>query len=149
AMKLDPENKLFWRQNRQRLDFESMRDSFLTVSAQLDPTQGGQPFDILTNAASGRRTIYGFIDRQDLPNVFRTFDFANPDTSVGQRFQTTVAPQALFLLNSAFATERARALAQQSNFAALTNDTQRVAVLYQTIFQRAPRPTETRLALQF
>jgi hypothetical protein len=148
AAQLDPENRLLWRQNRQRLDFESMRDSFLYVTAQLDPALGGQPVDIVTNLGFARRTIYGFIDRQDLPNVFRTFDFANPDASVGQRFQTTVAPQALFLLNSPFVTERAKALVQQTNFQT-SADGQRVTNLYRTLLQRAPTSREVKLAQQF
>jgi hypothetical protein len=148
AAQIDPENRLLWRQNRQRLDFESMRDSFLRVAGQLDETLGGQPIDIATNVNNGRRTIYGFIDRQDLPNVFRTFDFANPDGSVGQRFQTTVAPQALFLLNSPFVIERAKSLVQ-TNLGALTNDSQRLAALYGVLFQRAPTKGETKVALQF
>lgn len=144
----DPENQLLWRQNRQRLDFESMRDSFLHVSAQLDPSLGGQPVDIVTNLGTARRTLYGFIDRQDLPNVFRTFDFANPDASVGQRFQTTVAPQALFLLNSPFVTERARALVRQSNFLAQA-DSQRITNLYRRLLLRNPSAREVKLALQY
>jgi mono/diheme cytochrome c family protein len=148
AAQLDPENKLLWRQNRQRLDFEAMRDSFLKVSAQLDLSVGGQPVDIVTNLGLARRTIYGFIDRQDLPNVFRTFDFANPDASVGQRFQTTVAPQALFLLNSPFVTERAKALVAQTNFQTSANG-QRVTNLYRTLLQRPPTLREVKLAQQF
>ncbi len=148
AAQIDPENRLLWRQNRQRLDFESMRDSFLQVSAQLDPKLGGQPFNLVTNTGAARRTLYGLIDRQELPDMFRTFDFANPDTSTGQRFQTTVAPQALFLLNSPFVAERARALVQQTNFALLAGG-QRVTNLYQVLLQRTPTTRETERALQF
>jgi len=148
AAQIDPENRLLWRQSRQRLDFESMRDSFLQVSAQLDERLGGQPFNLMTNTGTSRRTLYGFIDRQELPDMFRTFDFANPDTSTGQRFQTTVAPQALFLLNSPFVIERAKALVQQTNFALLSGG-QRVTNLYQALLQRTPTTREMQRALQF
>jgi mono/diheme cytochrome c family protein len=149
AGRLDPENKLLWRQNRRRMDFESMRDSLLTVSARLDQTMGGQPVDIVADINNGRRTIYGFIDRQDLPNMFRTFDFANPDSSVGQRFQTTVPPQALFLLNSPFVVERAKQIVQQTNFVALPSDTLRLTNLYRTVLQRAPAAREVQMAMAF
>ena len=147
AVQIDPENKLLWRQNRRRLDFEAMRDSLLAVSAGLDESIGGRSTDIIKDASSGRRTIYGYIDRQELPDVFRTFDFANPDTSVGQRFQTTVAPQALFLMNSAFVTGRAKSLS--TNLAASATDGTRVTNLYRAVYQRPPTARETKLALQF
>ena len=56
-----------------------------------------------------RRTVYGFIDRQNLPGLFRTFDFASPDAHSPQRFTTTVPQQALFLMNSPFVVEQAPA----------------------------------------
>jgi hypothetical protein len=59
-----------------RLDFESLRDSLLLASGDLDLTPGGRPADLLT---SPRRTVYTRVDRQFLPGVLRTFDFANPD----------------------------------------------------------------------
>ena len=74
----DPENRLLWRFNRQRLDFESMRDSLLAVSGVLDPAVGGPPALISEAPFSRRRTIYGYIDRQNLDGLYRTFDFAVP-----------------------------------------------------------------------
>ena len=112
----DPENKWLWRMNRRRLDFEAMRDSLLAISGRLDQAMGGQPVDITAVPFSSRRTVYGFIDRQDLPNLFRTFDFASPDSSSPQRFQTIVAPQALFMLNSPFVQERVRNLTDRPSF---------------------------------
>ena len=77
----DPENKLLWRMNPTRLEFEPMRDSWLAVAGDLDLTIGGRGFDIQSRRAQGRRSVYAFIDRQDLPQLFRTFDFASPDVS--------------------------------------------------------------------
>jgi hypothetical protein len=111
SLQADPENRCFSRMNRQRLDFEAMRDTLLAFSGRLDPQVGGQPVVIETEPFSNRRTIYGLIERQNLPGIFRTFDFANPDTSSQRRFHTTVPQQALFLLNSPFVLEQARALA--------------------------------------
>src|SRR5690606_17865208 len=90
ALQIDPENRLLWKMNRQRLDFEGLRDSLLLVSGNLDLKMGGQAVDIASESPTPRRTIYGHIDRQNLPGIFRTFDFANPDASSAQRFYTTV-----------------------------------------------------------
>lgn len=98
----DPENKLLWRKNPLRLEFEPMRDSWLAVAGDLDFKLGGHGFDIQQSVGQGRRSVYAFIDRQDLPQLFRTFDFASPDVSVAQRPQTTIPQQALFALNSPF-----------------------------------------------
>ncbi len=99
----DVENRLLWRQNLRRLDFEALRDSFLATAGQLDCNMGGPSVEITTPRSAPRRTVYGFIDRQNLPGLFRTFDLASPDVSTPQRYTTTVPQQALFLLNSPFA----------------------------------------------
>ncbi len=87
-----------------------MRDSLLAVAGHLEDKLYGAPVDITTSPYSRRRTLYAFIDRQNLPGLFRNFDFASPDATNPQRFQTTVPQQALFLLNSPFAQEQAKAL---------------------------------------
>ncbi|MDB6029124.1 MAG: hypothetical protein JWM68_5347, partial [Verrucomicrobiales bacterium] len=104
---IDPENHLLWKMNRQRLDFEELRDALLFVSGKMDLTMGGLPVEIVADPSPPRRTIYGYIDRQNLPGLFRTFDFANPDSTSPQRFYTTVPQQALFLLNSPFVVQQA------------------------------------------
>lgn len=147
AAEVDPENTLLWRQNRRRLDFESLRDSLLTVSGQLNLTPGGQATDILTQPFSGRRTVYGFIDRQNLPGLFRTFDFANPDASSPGRFATTVPQQALFMLNSPFVIEQARALAAWA--ASVQANADPVGPLFERVLQRPPDPNEAELGRAF
>ena len=111
AHERDPENRLVWRFNRQRLDFEAMRDSLLAASGALDPTIGGPSTPITSRPFSTRRTVYGFIDRQNLDGLYRTFDFAVPDASSPRRFVTMIPQQALFLMNSPFLHEQARRLA--------------------------------------
>src|SRR2546423_13347119 len=75
----------------------------------------GGPSVSLTDAPfSTRRSVYGFIERQNLPAFFRTFDFANPNTHTPERPQTTAPQQALFLMNSPFAIEQATYLASHS-----------------------------------
>ncbi|MCC7377329.1 MAG: DUF1553 domain-containing protein [Verrucomicrobiales bacterium] len=128
-----------------RLDFEQLRDSMLATSRELDPSIGGGPVDLL-NSANRRRTVYAAVDRQFLPGVLRTFDFANPDIHVAVRYETTVPQQALYFLNGPFAADRARALAASTG--SLSGPT-RLRHLYQRLFQRDPNPSEIARANQF
>ena len=107
GLRLDPENRLFWRQNRKRLDFEQLRDALLTAGGQIETCEGGKPFDLLARPYVRKRTIYAAIDRDNLPTLFRVFDFASPDASTAERFVTISPQQALFLLNSPFCMEQA------------------------------------------
>jgi len=146
--KVDPNNQLLWRMNRQRLEFEAMRDTLLAVSGKLDLAPGGHAVDI-TTPASTRRTVYGFVDRQNLPDLFRAFDFASPDTSSPRRFYTTVPQQALFLMNSPFVIEQAKNLVDRPDFNSSSTDQQRLHLLYQLAFQRDPSRKEIEWACQF
>ena len=103
----DPENRLLWRMNRRRLDFEALRDSLLVAAGRLDKTIGGPAVQITEPPFATRRSVYGFIDRQNLPGFFRTFDFASPDAHTPRRPLTTVPQQALYMMNSPFALEQA------------------------------------------
>ena len=147
AAKIDPANQLLWRMNRRRLDFEATRDTLLAVSGRLDAKLGGRPVDITVDPSPPRRTIYGFVERQNLPGLFRTFDFASPDTTSPQRFTTTVPQQALFMMNSPLLLQLA------TNFAARTDaaspDEKRVRLLYRNAFQREPDIDEVQAALRF
>jgi hypothetical protein len=105
--------------------------------------------DITTEPFSTHRTIYGYIDRQNLPNIFRTFDFASPDTSSPRRFFTTVPQQALFLMNSPFVIQLAKGLTDRADFKAASTDEQRTQLLYQLAFQRDPSKEEIKWAAQF
>src|SRR4029450_2170675 len=58
---IDPENRLLWRANVRRLDFEAMRDSLLVLSGKLDRTLGGQPVNLTDEPYSYRRSVYGYI----------------------------------------------------------------------------------------
>jgi hypothetical protein len=133
---IDPENRLLWRMNRRRLDFEAMRDSFLAASGQLDRLMGGPPVDLLASPYSKRRSVYAFIDRQNLPGLFRVFDFANPDAHSPGRFNTTVPQQALFLMNSPFVIEQARQVASRQEVTQAAEAGGKVKALYELIFGR-------------
>jgi hypothetical protein len=149
TLKTDPENRLLSRMNRQRLDFEALRDTLLAVSGKMDLALGGLPEDLENEPFSHRRTVYGLIDRQNLPGLFRTFDFANPDTSNQVRFHTTVPQQALFLMNSPFVIEQARALAQRAEAAAAPGPEARIAFLYRLVYQRPISDSEIRVVEGF
>lgn len=149
GLKADPGNQLYWRQNRRRLDFEAMRDTLLEVSGKLQREGGGQPVDITTEPFTAKRTIYGFVERQNLPGLFRTFDFASPDTTSSQRFNTTVPQQALFLMNSPFVVEQARALMERDDVKQLADDATKLRRLYALLYQREPEAEEIRWAREF
>ncbi|MGE3241348.1 MAG: DUF1553 domain-containing protein, partial [Pirellulales bacterium] len=111
---VDNENRLLWRANRRRLDLEEMRDSLLVAAGRLDETMGGPSVSIVDAPFSTRRSVYGFIERQNLPAFFRTFDFANPNTHTPERPLTTSPQQALFLLNSPYVMEQSIKLAERA-----------------------------------
>ena len=145
----DPENRFLTRFSRRRLEFEALRDTLLAAAGRLDPQVGGLPVDLLAEPFPGRRTVYGFIDRQNLPGMFRTFDLPNPDVSSAQRFTTTVPQQALFLLNSPFALEMARAAAARAAREAAGSPGGEVEALFRLVHQRRPEADELAFARAF
>jgi len=149
AAKIDPSNQYLWRMNRRRLDFEAMRDTLLSASGKLDLSDGGRAVDITTEPFTTRRTVYGFVERQNLPGLFRTFDFASPDATSAQRFSTTVPQQALFLMNSPFVVQQAKSMLERPEIKSLPSDEQKIQRLYQIAFQRAPDAEEIKLAGRF
>ncbi|MCI0745929.1 MAG: PSD1 and planctomycete cytochrome C domain-containing protein [Verrucomicrobia subdivision 3 bacterium] len=146
---IDPNNRLLWRANIRRLEFEPLRDSLLAIGGTLDRTQFGRPVDLRKEPYSTRRSIYGFIDRNNVAEVLFSFDFANPDMTTGKRHQTTVPQQALFFMNSPLVVEQARKLVERSDFTALKNDVERIQLLYEIIYQRPARAGEVKLGLEF
>jgi hypothetical protein len=146
---IDPENRLLWRANIRRMDFEEVRDSMLAIGGKLDETMFGRPVNLGSYPYSTRRTIYGFIDRGNLPEVYNQFDFANPDATMGKRYETIVPQQSLFLMNSPLVIEQARNLVDRPDFKSLTNEVDQVHLLYELVFQREPRPVEIQLGLDF
>jgi mono/diheme cytochrome c family protein len=134
----DPENRLHWRQNRQRLDFEALRDSLVEVCGGLDPEMHGRSVDLLAEPYTHRRAVYGFIDRQNLPGTFRTFDFAGPDNTAPRRFETTVPQQSLYLMNNPFVQAQARRVVAAVDAAGVTDAPGRVRELFRRLLQREP-----------
>jgi mono/diheme cytochrome c family protein len=110
AQTADPDNTLFSRRQRQRLEGETIRDSILAVSGMLDPQMFGAG---TLDAGMKRRSIYFQIKRSQLPPMMVTFDAPDTLQSMGQRSSTTVAPQSLLLLNNALVRTAAQTWAQR------------------------------------
>ncbi len=149
AYQVDPENRLLSHANRRRMDLEQIRDSVLSVSGSMDYKVGGKSVELTTEPHTTRRSVYGFIERQNLPGYFRTFDLASPDTTSSQRFSTTVPQQALFMMNSPFVVKEAQALARRAEFAASQRLEDRIVVAYQLIFARVPTIAEITVGKKF
>lgn len=146
---VDPENRLVWRMNKQRLELEPLRDSLLVAAGRLDTTMGGASVELTQAPYPTRRAVYGFIERQNLPGFFRTFDFAGPDTHAPQRPETTVPQQALFLMNSPFVLEQAEQLAKRTEIESAKTDDERIKKLYQFALGRSPTAEELAEATEF
>ncbi|MBL9189478.1 MAG: PSD1 domain-containing protein [Opitutaceae bacterium] len=145
----DPNNKLLWRYNLRRMDFEEVHDSLLAITGNLDLTYGGRPVPISSEDFAKRRAIYTMIDRTNPPELLTQFDFPSPDVPSGRRYETLVPQQALFLMNSPMVIETARKLVARPAFADAQNDQDRVVLLYLAIFQRWPTRLEVDLGLKY
>jgi hypothetical protein len=136
---IDPENRLLWRANRQRLDFETMRDAMLHVSGQLESHSGGPPVEKAPDDPANRhRSVYTYIDREKLAEIYRVFDFPSPDISAPGRTETTVPQQALFLLNSPFVLAQGDAIEKLAQ----AGPGDPVQIVYRRIFARDPSQVE-------
>jgi hypothetical protein len=96
-----------------------------------------------------RRTVYGLVDRQDLPAVYRAFDFAVPDQCSERRPRTTVPQQALFSMNSPFVMEQARALVALPEISSRSKPEEHVGALFRRVLGRPATKSETASALSF
>ncbi len=148
ALALDPENRLFGRMNRRRLDAEAIRDSLLAVAGQLDASLGGLAF---ADLAVPRRTLYLQSVRTgpSSTDFGRLFDRADPGSIVPARGESVVAPQALFFLNDPFVSAIARALATQVAHEEPGTPEARIRRLYARVLARPPAPAELGLGLRF
>jgi hypothetical protein len=147
--KIDPENRLLWRANVRRLDFEAIRDSLLLFTGRIDLTVGGKPVNLTDEPYSNRRSVYGYIDRGNLPELMSQFDFADPDRANSKRITTIVPQQALFLMNSPMSADVARKVTSRPEFLRARDDYARVRAIYEVIYQREPRGAEVQLAATF
>ncbi len=146
---IDPQNALYWRMNRRRLDFEAFRDTLLSRAGLLDQQLLGPSAKLEGNASMHRRTVYAYIDRQNLPSVFRTFDFASPDTHNAGRPQTSVPQQGLFVLNSNFMAELATQLGRDVQANVDGEAAAKIQWLFRHTLARLPTQPELQAALEF
>lgn len=139
---IDPENRWLGRFSPRRLEAESIRDAMLFVSGRLDLSMGGPAAADVTGP---RRSLYVQTARWDRGSFATLFDAANPDASEEKRHVSTVAPQALFLLNNAFTREQAKRLAEHLASFHL-NDDALLNEAYRLSFSRLPTREERDLA---
>ena len=161
AVMADPENKLLSHFPLRRLSAEELRDSLLMVGRQLDLNVGGKTIpqrnrEFVFNHTSKdhttyetkRRALYLPIIRNNLYDILEQFDYPDPTTPTGTRNSTTVAPQALILLNAPVVMEAAKLAAKDLHQFAATDDT-RLTQLYQRLYNRLPTAAEAERCLRF
>lgn len=165
---VDPDNHLLWRQNRKRMDANQIRDTMLVVAGTLDkrflgPTIGteggviGDPNDAkLQNLEYGyvftdlRRSVYTPAFRNQRLELFEAFDFGSNNLAISKRNTSTVAPQALYMMNHPFVIEQSRATAKRLLAAkTLGDDKARLKHLYQSALGREPTARESQLTSDF
>ena len=152
---IDPQNRLLWRMHRRRMEAEVIRDSLLALSGNLDDHMGGKtlPHASFVNLndgksrdsavyASDRRSVYLPVLRSALYEMFETFDFANPSTANGRRSTTTIAPQALFMMNSELI-ERASLAVAERVVRENADDAGRLDAVYRLVHLRPPDREES------
>jgi hypothetical protein len=170
-MKSDPDNKLYWRAHRRRMDAETLRDNLLALSGELNLKAGGPPvrvpiepelYDLIFTEQEpdnlwplpkdktefNRRSIYLLNKRTVRLPMMTNFDQPDAMSSCPQRASSTHALQSLSLMNSDFAQDRARAFAARLSQTCSTPSC-RILTAYQLALARAPRPAETSLANRF
>lgn len=150
AFAMDGENRLLWRMNPRKLEVESLRDSLLAVTGELDRGLGGKSLDQMLE--THRRTVYSTVsrngDRFVSDEFLRLFDFPTPRSTSESRSVSTIPQQYLFMMNSAFMSDRAKALAERLQ-REIADDRGRIERAYLILYSRLPLADEMTLALAF
>jgi len=162
AGEIDPDNKLIWRMNRRRLEAEVIRDALLAVGDNLDRQLGGSLLPTknrgyVTSTANidirvydtRRRSIYLPVVRSALYAMFQVFDFAEPSVPNGERKSTTLAAQALFMMNSKVVMDQSRALAEWIHSHPEQSQSGRIGAVYMRLLGRLPESSELGSCLQY
>jgi hypothetical protein len=157
----DPDNRLWGRMDVRRLEAEAVRDSLLAVAGTLDRTRGGSLLTVKnrefffdhtskdkTSYDSRRRSLYLPVVRNHVYDVFQLLDYPDAAVSSGDRATTTIAPQALLMLNSELVQQASAALAERV-LGRNEEDTQRLARLYSLAYGRDATPSELAAAAKF
>ncbi|MCB1078352.1 MAG: DUF1553 domain-containing protein, partial [Verrucomicrobiae bacterium] len=155
ASRIDPDNRLLHRGHRRKLDAESLRDSLVSFSGSLDRTGGGPalPEDFKSEydpmETSLCRSVYVPVFRNQVDEVLNTFDFANPNFTVGKRSESSIPTQSLFLMNSPFIHQQAELAAKRLLDSPETETASRIDRAYRLVLGRSPTETESRLSAEF
>ncbi|MEM1293733.1 MAG: DUF1553 domain-containing protein [Verrucomicrobiota bacterium] len=151
----DPGNELYHHFPLQRIDAETLRDSLLAISGTLDSSAGGPSLPSGFRSEFGyqfkslKRSVYIPAFRNTMHEIFGKFDFANPNFVVGQRSQSTIPTQALYLTNSPFVHEQSRLAAERLAQDEPQSSDARLFLAYQRILGRAPTAPEMELSNRF
>lgn len=160
AVSADPENRLYWRRDRIRLDAESIRDAMLSQAGQLERAFGDAPMNVKSQdpspqdmadnlekyEASRGRSVYLPVVRSNVYEFFTLFDFPNAASPVGKRDTTTIATQALWMMNSPFITKHAQNVAKQLQG---LKSREAIEELYLRLFGREAREHEIEKGVEF
>lgn len=141
--------------NRRRLDAESIRDALLLIGGHLDLAIGGSNIKPGTKSEYGyqftstRRSVYVPVFRNELPQIFATFDFADPNTQIGSRTSSTTSPQLLLLMNHPLVHEQSVAAAERCLSQTELTTLQRIDIAYEEVLGRLPTEGEAVIAARF
>ncbi len=163
AAEIDPQNTLWWRFPRHRLEGEAIRDAALAVAGRLNPTMGGPSvfpelpqgmasrggWNTSEGAERNRRSVYVFVRRNTRYPMFEAFDMPDTHESCPRRDVTTSPVQALTMLNSAPAMEWAEGLAARVLDGGGDNREAQIAVAYRLAYSRPPTAEESKMAFDF
>ncbi|WP_197995877.1 DUF1553 domain-containing protein [Gimesia algae] len=165
ALKIDVDNQWLWRKSPQRIEAESIRDSILKISGQLNPQIGGQGYQDVKSyffkgtqfyepldpvgAEFNRRSIYRFSARGGRHPLLETFDCPDPSTTTPDRASTTTPLQALSLMNASFVLRMSDKLAERIQQRVGTGQERQVTELFLLAYQRPPQPVELSTACDF
>jgi hypothetical protein len=151
----DPENRLLAHMNHRRLDAEALRDTMLSVGGTLKLEMGGATFpaslktDVGFQFEAPRRSVYVPVFRSSLPELFEVFDFANSSLVTGRRTLSTVAPQALFMMNHPFVRTQAKLAAERLLGDSQPKEEDRIDHAYLRILGRHATVAEIALSQKF
>ena len=164
----DPENRLFWRMNPQRVEAEVLRDSILSVSGKLNREMGGPgiypridssviasgsrprwPLEVKEGSGEWRRSVYIFVKRSVLVPLIEVFDCPVTTVSAPVRSVSTVSPQALALLNNEFVLEQSGYFAERVRREAGAAVPAQIARAFQIALNRRPTAKEAQWAADF
>ncbi len=165
AVAADPGNRLLSHMNRKRLRAEDIRDALLFIGGGLDTTAGGSNIQPGTKSEYGyvfqskRRSVYVPVFRNTLPELFEVFDFADPNIQSGRRTTSTIASQALLMMNHPFVIEQSRSAANrlvgrmnepdQETGRGQWDTPSRVRQAYRQVLGRDPGSKEMAIAVDF